>query len=168
MKHLGILAAWAARIGTFVAAACIWTIVVIVSYDVAARYLGRPTLWAVEVSGYMMLAAALLGAGDAVSRDQHFRIDILVRALPGALTRALQILVQIMGIVFALGFTWGSLWLVNQSLRFGMKSGTLLSVPVAAIQMIVVAAGVLMVLGHVARLVAAAHERADHGTDPAR
>ena len=68
--------------GATLGAICIWAIGAIVTYDVILRFLGMPTLWALEFSTYLMIGAATLGSGLAVIRGDHFAVDILPMAMP--------------------------------------------------------------------------------------
>jgi TRAP-type mannitol/chloroaromatic compound transport system permease small subunit len=53
-------------------------LMVFVVYDVMARYIfNRPTLWGLELNGFLLLGITCLGGGYALLHDAHVRVNIL-------------------------------------------------------------------------------------------
>lgn len=73
------LSLWVGRIGM----ALILVLVFVVFYEVLARYvLGAPTEWAYDLTYMTNGTIYLLGAGLALSKNLHVRIDFLSARLP--------------------------------------------------------------------------------------
>lgn len=57
-------------------------LVLIISYDVVARYFfNSPTSWVLDISGYMLIYVLFLGAGWLLKEDGHVSIDIVVKLI---------------------------------------------------------------------------------------
>lgn len=102
-----------------------------VSYEIAARWLfDQPTIWAQEVSVYLLIALAFLGLAATHQADEHIRIDLFTRNLVRGVRRA----IEVTGLIVLSGYAWlaayGGMEMVAQSWRFGRRSLTLLAVPV--------------------------------------
>ena len=112
-------------------AALILALCAVVLYEIAARYLfDAPTIWAQEISVYLLLACAFFGFAPTMYAGEHIRIDLLVKRL-GRARSALE-LATCLAIA-----AWGGYETVLQSLRFGRRSLTLLAVPVWIPQLVV-------------------------------
>jgi TRAP-type C4-dicarboxylate transport system permease small subunit len=120
---------WAVRAGESLGALATVLIAVVIVYDVVVRTLGYPTLWVLEVSGYLMVAAAVLAAGQTLRQGGHFEVRLLVNLLPPRVQQALDRLVTVLSACFVLAITWGAIRLVMQSYAFGFRSPTLLRIP---------------------------------------
>jgi TRAP-type mannitol/chloroaromatic compound transport system permease small subunit len=74
---------WLSRICGAVAAAIVIVLVVLMVYDAVLRYaFGAPTLWAFDVSTYLMGASFTLAIGYTLLRDAHVRVDLLYDWIP--------------------------------------------------------------------------------------
>lgn len=74
--------AWLAWLGGAVSAALIIVILVVTTVAVVFRYvLGNPLQGTDEAAGYLVVAAVMLGAAEALRRDDHINIDILISGL---------------------------------------------------------------------------------------
>ncbi len=85
------------------------------------RTIGMPLIWAVDMAQLLFAWAAVLGADVALKRWQHIEIDILVRAFPMALRRALALawLVVIAAFLAALVWLGTELTLLNLERELG-------------------------------------------------
>lgn len=116
--------------GAVVGALSIWLISAMVTYDVTMRFVGKPTLWALEISTYLMIGAGTFGSGLAVARGAHFAVDILPLRLK-VRPRTRLALVTNCACVGLMVFVASGYWnLIVLSARLGMKSATILRVPV--------------------------------------
>jgi C4-dicarboxylate transporter DctQ subunit len=132
--------AWSALLhgAEFLCAACILAIAAIVMYEVVARSIfDAPTIWVQEVAVYLLLAVGFLGLAPAQAAGEHIRIDVLTRRFAGSLRRRLEIVICLAIAAFSGIAVWGGVDMVQQSLRFGRKSVTLLAVPVWIPQLLV-------------------------------
>jgi C4-dicarboxylate transporter, DctQ subunit len=133
-------------LGAVASTLVIWLLAMTVSYDVVLRAAGVPTLWASEVSIYLMIALAFLGAGTTYSVNGHFRM-LAVRNLCGPKARGwLDLFSLLVTMAFAVGFTYGAWQLIEFSLMLDLKSSTILEVPMWVLQALLVLGGVLLVL----------------------
>lgn len=119
------------RSAEFLCIACILAIAAIVMYEVVARFaFDAPTVWVQECAVYLLIALAFLGLAPAQQQGEHIRIDVLLRKLPPRVRFALEVFTCLAIALFAGVATWGGSQMVQQSLRFGRRSLTLLAVPV--------------------------------------
>jgi len=117
---------------------CIGGMGLAVVYEIVARSLfNEPTIWAQEVSVYLLVALAFLGLAPAHAADEHIRIDLLTRRLPPRLQQALRAATLLLIAAYAAVAAYGGVEMVRQSLRFGRRSLTLLSVPVWIPQLLI-------------------------------
>lgn len=91
----------------WVAAIAVLAMMVFSAYDIAARYLfNEPTSWAVEVSGYLLVAIAFLGAAYAEKEDAHIKVDLMLQALKGERRVFLESIAAWLGTVFVCFAAW--------------------------------------------------------------
>lgn len=115
--------------GAAVAALCIWALTGIIGFDVLARATGNPTLWASEMSVYLMIAMGFMGAAHTFERDGHFRVGLVADRLPGRGSVWLDLAVTLVGLGFVALFAFGSIQLVMMLRSLGFRSSTLMQVP---------------------------------------
>lgn len=112
------------------AGAMVLAITGIVFYEIFVRYLfDAPTLWAQDVSVYLLLWVAFLGLAPAEKSGQHIRIDLVYTRLPAVVRGWLEIAMHLAVAGFALVAAWSGTAIVIQSLRLGRKSMSLFTVP---------------------------------------
>ena len=108
-----------------------------------SRTIGMPLIWAVDMAQLLFAWAAVLGADVALKRWQHIEIDILVRAFPMGLRRALGFawLVVIAAFLAALVWLGTDLTLLNLERELGdtpLSYGLVTAaIPVGALLMLV-------------------------------
>lgn len=150
--------------GAAVATLVIWLLAITVTYDVILRSLGAPTLWASEVSIYLMVALAFFGIGATQSVDGHFRVTFVRDLCPPKVRAAFDLFSLIASLIFALGFTWGAWKLVSFSIMLNFKTPTILEVPMWLLQGLLLVGGVLLVLANcrdILRFAAEGHRARD-------
>ncbi len=74
---------------------------VIMSYEIVMRYLGAPTIWVVEISGYAMVWCTFLSAAYVLRKKGHIHVDVLTHQFSQATKSALDVINHL----FILGFT---------------------------------------------------------------
>jgi len=91
--------------------------------NVVGRYLlGVAMLGTDEVQVFIMIAMTFLGAAVVTRRNQHLRMDVLVRFLPTWLQTLLRIIEQLLLVALA-GFVLTQSWFyARQMLRIGRTS----------------------------------------------
>jgi TRAP-type C4-dicarboxylate transport system permease small subunit len=76
----------------YIAAILLAVMTILVFMQVLFRYwLHLPLDWGEEVSRYLFIWAAMLGAAIAMKRRAHFGIDLLVKVLPSSVQRCVAI-----------------------------------------------------------------------------
>ncbi|MEO3388074.1 TRAP transporter small permease [Mesorhizobium sp. CAU 1741] len=129
-----------------IATAIIWLLAITVTYDVILRTLAIPTLWAAEVSIYMMIAMAFLGAGATQMVDGHFRVTFLRDLCPAPVRLAMDYFALALSFAFAVAFTYGAWQAASFSWMLDFRTSTMLQVPMWILQGLMVAGGVLLSL----------------------
>lgn len=135
-----------------------------ICYDVIARALGHPTIWVFEITLYALGAAAFLANAAALKHGAHFRITILVKLFPQwqrrfdqlalVVTLAFGLVLMVSGAIFA--------W---QSFTDGVRSATLLSIPLFIPQSELALGGLALVVQSLAMLLAGGYaDRVEQGT----
>ena len=102
---------------------------VAVTYDVIMRYFLRaPTLWSVEVTGYMLLIAVFLSFAYTESVGGHVKVDIVFERLPPRIQVWVKLATSVLAFLFAIVFTWQTAQLAIKSFILAERSPSLLSV----------------------------------------
>ena len=87
---------------TAVGVVCVVAMMGLTTVDVIARYVfNSPTLWADEVSSYLLIAIVFLGLAPNVRQDAHIRIDVLTNLVSGRIRAALEVFAYAAGIIFS-------------------------------------------------------------------
>ncbi|AEC21255.1 TRAP-type mannitol/chloroaromatic compound transport system, small permease component [Pusillimonas sp. T7-7] len=132
--------------GGAIATLVIWLLAITVTYDVILRSMGTPTLWASEVSIYLMVALAFLGIGATQNVDGHFRVTFVRDLCPPKVRAAFDIFSLIANFIFAAGFTYGAWKLVAFSIMLDFRTATILELPMWLLQGLLLLGGVLLIL----------------------
>ena len=140
----------------------------IIGYDVVMRHIfNDPTIWADEVSCYLLVGVTFLGAAYTLSKDGHVRIETLVDRLRPKTRRRLEFITDVLSIFFLVVFTRQAYWLVKDSYVSIKISATLLRTPLYLPQLLL-AVGLtwlcLELLAHILRRTINSHVRSSlHG-----
>lgn len=103
----------------------IFAMTLLVTVDVLGRYLfGKPTLVAVEMSGYMLVALIFLGLAYTESQGRHIQITLVTRRLSQRKQRILAIIISITVGFFVGWLVWFSAGPVIQYYVLGAVSKT--------------------------------------------
>ncbi len=136
-----------------------------VCYSVVMRYLfHRPTGWVDEVNEYLLYYLAFLSAAWVLEVDGHVRLDVVLNLLSRRTQRMMNIITNILGIVYCgVLFFWGVHWVwtsIQRTERFSNTTSWLVApvivvLPVGALFLILVSVKKIMEL---ARFVEAGKE----------
>lgn len=120
-------------------------LMVSVSLDVVLRYfLGRPTAWVMEITGYMLLYIPFLVAAWVLKRDRHVRMDLVLNRLNPKTQSLVNTITSIIGVIICLVLTWSG---AKATLYFiGYQTPTMLRVPKSAIIVIIFLGSLLLVI----------------------
>lgn len=92
----------------------------LVCTDVLLRNLGFGSIPAsVEITEYMLMTATFVAAPWLLYLNDHIRIDILLRAVPAPVRRALEWLVDLVGLSVSLLLAWQGLQVALDSAAQG-------------------------------------------------
>jgi len=141
------------RLGGLISTLVIWLLAVTVTYDVALRFLGIPTLWAAEVSIYLMIAMAFIGAGSTQGVDGHFRVTFIRDMCSPGMRTALDVLSLLLSLAFAILLTAGVWRLTSFSWMLDLRTSTILEIPMWILQGLMLLGGVLLALATLRDLV---------------
>lgn len=122
-----------------------------VTWQVLSRYIFQnPSSFTDELSRYMLIWLGMLGAAYVAGQNQHLAIDIVLRKLEGRAKMKLQILINVLIMVFAIAaMILGGSNLVYITYLLGQKSATL-QIPLAYIYSIIPASGLLVLYYQIA------------------
>lgn len=92
----------------------------IIFYGAFMRYVvNSPITWAEEISGFMIVWGALLGASVALRDEYHIRVELLYAAVPNRVKQCIDVFATAIGIVYSifLFYTGLSLVLFNYKIK---------------------------------------------------
>jgi C4-dicarboxylate transporter DctQ subunit len=102
----------------------------IIGYDVLMRHIfDDPTIWADEVSCYLLVGITFLGAAYTLSMDAHVRIETFTDRLGPKTKLYLEFVTDVLSLAFLVLFTRQAYWLVKDSWVSVKISSTLLRTP---------------------------------------
>ncbi len=141
-------------VGAGIAAiSCAIMAVMLVTEVIATAYFGWSQPWAVEFSGYSLLAILFAGSGWALREGSHIRVTLITDYLPPRVAIGMDIL----GTSGALAVTGYASWALT---RYALRSGELGSVstylsqtPLYLPQTLLAASFILLALALFARLI---------------
>ena len=101
-----------------------------IGYDVIMRHLfNKPTIWADEVSCYLLVGIAFLGAAYTLTRGGHIYVETLVGKLGPKAQKRVTLLTDALTLIFLVVLTRQAYWLVRDSFVSKRISATLLRTP---------------------------------------
>ena len=118
---------------TGAAVASQWVLFVValaIFYDVVLRYVFcRPTIWALEVSEYMLVFLAFIGTAEVQRQKAHIRMDYLYVKFPPGMRQYLDLLFLLLMALFSFLLLWTSLKMALTAYRYDFTSNSLLETP---------------------------------------
>ena len=109
------------KLSAALSALLILAVLVVVSYAVFQRYvLETPLLWGDELLGYVLVAIVMLGAAEALRRNDHIAMDVFTARAGPKLEPWLRIWADLAVLGFAVVLGWSS-W---KSVRFAFDFGS--------------------------------------------
>lgn len=110
--------------------------VLITFMQVVLRWLDAATVWAEELSRYIMLYQVWIGASYAVREDAHIRITALIGKLTGNKRRVSETVVLALWLIFALWLAVEGVMLVKEIAVMGQVSSAMripMTIPYASV-----------------------------------
>ena len=121
-----------------------------IAYDALARKAGHPTLWAFDISLYIMVAIIYVGVADGIRTGTHFRVHLLIERAPPRFAELLEFVDLAFVFAFGIVLTLAAGGLVRTSYSTHLLSTTLLAVPLFIPQITLLIGGVSLALEAVA------------------
>lgn len=90
-------------------------VVVILSYNVFARFLGGGISWYMESSQYLNVWAMMIAGIGIASKGEHLRINAVESMLNGTPKKILQFIVTVLTVIFYLMLAYGTCLLAMKS-----------------------------------------------------
>ncbi|RJX32474.1 MAG: TRAP transporter small permease subunit [Desulfarculus sp.] len=136
-------------ISSLVGNASVWLVFIlmlVMVYEVAMRYVfTAPTIWAMELSGYLMLLFVALGGALVLQQDGHINVDILYSRLSKRAQAVMSVITAGLFFIFLYYFFILSAKQAMVAVAFRHTSGTIWNPPIWPIS-ILLAAGVGLVM----------------------
>ncbi len=116
MRAFSTFDKWVARLAGWI----VFAMMLIITYDVAMRYVFRaPTTWSFEISTYMLVAIVFLGGAWTLPAGGHVSVDIVTervkpktKALLGIITSSIAMFYLCIFSIAAFSFTYQA-WVNN-------------------------------------------------------
>lgn len=132
--------------GRHVATSVIWALAAVMVYDVTMRGLGVAQLWASEISIYLMLALAFLGAGATLSADGHFRVTFVRDLCPAPIRFTMDVFSVMLTFAVSVAMSYGAWQVVSFSLMLNLTTSTLLRIPLYLLYGVILAGSLMLSL----------------------
>jgi C4-dicarboxylate transporter DctQ subunit len=114
----------------YICGAMVFFMMVSIIYDVVLRHiLNQPTIWADEVSCYLLVGISFLGAAYALKTDAHVRIETFVERLSPRARNAMEMITDVLSLGFLFIFAWQGYRLVIESFVYVRIAPTLMRTP---------------------------------------
>jgi len=104
--------------------------------DVVMRHIfNAPTIWADEISCYLLVGISFLGASYTLQRDGHIRVDAIITRFNPKVRNYFEIVIDVSSLLFLIVFSWQAFKLVFDSYSSVRIAPTLLQTPIYIPQM---------------------------------
>jgi len=108
----------------------LFTLTLIVFYDVILRYIfNSPTMWALEISEYMLVFLGFAMAADIQAKKRHIRMDFFYSRFPKGLRLCFDTLFHVCMAAFSILLLWNSLKMTVTAYKYDSFSNSLLETP---------------------------------------
>lgn len=131
----------------WVVAVAIAAAALLVSVAVFLRYgLGYSVSAFDEITRYLMICIAFVGASRLLHQDGHVSVVVLLALLPARARRVVEAIAALAGALFCLGLVWLGAQMLAQSLAIDLRSMSALRAPMWVPQAMVPLGAALMAL----------------------
>ena len=95
------------RVFLALAGVLIAVILAAIAYDLVARHVfNAPTLWALDVSRFLLLFAFFLALGPTLQAGSHVSVDVVEQSLPRGPRRVVRMFALVLVLVFGTFLLW--------------------------------------------------------------
>ena len=138
------------KISSYIPMALLGIMSIVVWLEVFFRYVLRsPISWAPETARYIFIWIVFLGAFLAFRRGSHLKMDILVRFLPERVTARLNLITDVLTVIYTSLVLWSGRELIAKSIYQSMP---LLGIPIGIVHLIVPVSAILVGLDIVVKI----------------
>ncbi|MHB9149208.1 MAG: TRAP transporter small permease subunit [Thermoleophilia bacterium] len=145
LARVDLALGWASRALMALAGILLIFLMFAVVWEVALRYfVGRPTSWVIEISGYILVFIPFLVGAWILRNEGHVKMDLLLNALPPSAQYIVNVLTSILGSVACFILTYAAIRYVINLVETNSRTPTPLMLPRAPIASVVVISSLLM------------------------
>lgn len=103
---------------------------IMIFYDVVMRYLfNSPTIWALELSEYILVFLAFAGAGNLQKKKKHIKMDFFYQKLSTQTRTVIDLIIYLLTAVFSYFLLAKSIQMTLTAYKYSSMSNSLLEVP---------------------------------------
>ena len=114
----------------YASGALVFLMMISIVFDVIMRHVfNAPTIWADEVSCYLLVGITFLGAAYTLKIDGHIRVEAIITRFGPGIRRYLEIVLDVFSLIFLAIFAWQACKLVADSYSSARITPTLLRTP---------------------------------------
>lgn len=136
-----------AKAAWFVAAVGIILTMLVICYDVLARYvLNQPSEWVFQLVSSGLLAITFLSLPYLHAKDDHIAVDLVYDYLPRAVRVGASWVTRVVAVVFGLVVGWYGVDLVRSAAAAGLQTSGAFSLPVSWVSAPMAVGGLLLAL----------------------
>lgn len=136
-----------ARAAWLVAAVGILVTMLMICYDVLARYvLNQPSEWVFQIVSSGLLAITFLSLPYLYARDDHIAVDLVYDHLPRPVRVGAGWVTRVVAVVFGLVLGWYGVDLVRSAEAAGLQTSGAFSLPVSWVSAPMAVGGLLLAL----------------------
>ncbi len=118
------------RLGVIAAELSLVLLLLLVFHEVVSRYIfDKPTTYSVELSEYLLLFGAFVGAGWVMREDKHVRMHSFTNLLPPRVRQVVSFFMSTIVLCFCTILIWQGTKAALMAFRGGYHSSSLLNVP---------------------------------------
>lgn len=91
----------------YISGFCIFLAALIVTYKVLIRYfLNEPTIWQTEMSIYLLMFGAFIGAAYGLKHDSHVGVDVILERLSTRASSIMRVVTSLLCMVVTIIVAW--------------------------------------------------------------
>jgi TRAP-type C4-dicarboxylate transport system permease small subunit len=136
-----------AKAAWLIAAVGIFLTMLVICYDVLARYvLNQPSEWVFQLVSSGLLAITFLSLPYLYAKDDHIAVDLVYDYLPRPVRVGASWLTRVVAVVFGLVVGWYGVDLVRSAAAAGLQTSGAFSIPVSWVSAPMAVGGLLLAL----------------------
>ena len=132
--------------------AAVLTMVVLIGYQVASRYLfNAPSILSETLLRYLFIWVGLLGAGLCFMDNRHLNLPLMLDVMSDRAEARTRAIIAMLTLLFGVGLTWAGYLFISRNLVMRVP---ILDIPVGYLQSVLLICGLLIVLSQMATIAA--------------